>query len=126
MKTHFDSIINLFIIGDDNLKELVSEFILAKLESKSFSIVNEYGKRTYEKRVLIYFERKSIKNIDLNEIDWGTFLIQRIEVNKNEIDEWYQVTAPKLLEGNSQTITLEANIIGTSTNTNNFSGFNVL
>lgn len=100
MRTHSDSIINIYKLTDDGKKKLIAEKVLAKLETKkNITEINNFGKRTFEKNTLIFFDRRTIKPYLVKDVNWTTFQIQRIKVGKFEVDEWFMVNAPTMFEG---------------------------
>ena len=126
MRTHSDSIINIFRLTDDGSKILLAEKVLAKIEVKSVSEENEYGKRTFSKSIKIFFDRRTIKPFMTKGINWNTFQIQRIRIGKFEVDEWYMISGQYMFQGKSPTVSLLADSSVTGTSTNNFDEFEVV
>ena len=116
MKTFNNSIINLYKVKN-NKKELMAIDLMAKLETKSFGVINELGIRTYEEGVLIYIERRDVKEFEFKELEWNSMLIERIRIDREEVDEWYQVDGVKIRESGNKTIVFKGTRKNNFTNT---------
>lgn len=120
MRTHYDSIVNVFVIKQNSeIKTQIAKNVLAKIETKSVSKTNEYGERGFQKENKIYIERKTVKELTTIEFDDSELLVQRIKAGRFEVDEWYQVEGAIQFEGKSLTIELTANRKSKNTDTNN-------